>query len=108
MHKERLVDRLIDAICWFGDARKEQNIHAQVVKIVTSLERLASFESEKDSSQISENFASRISSLIGLYHHQNELWYKRVKKTISIKIRSSSWVLFIVSFIQYQGGIALC
>ena len=85
VHKERLVDRLIDAICWFGDARKEQNIHAQVVKIVTSLERLASFESEKDSSQISENFASRISSLIGLYHHQNELWYKRVKKLYQLR-----------------------
>jgi len=84
-HKERLVDRLIDAICWFGDARKDRNIHSKIVKIVTALERLSSFKSEKDTSQISNNFAKRISSLISLYHGEFDIWQSRSKKLYALR-----------------------
>jgi hypothetical protein len=84
-HKERLVDRLIDAICWFGDARNDLNVHAKTVKIVTALERLVSFKAEKDTSKISSNFAKRVSSLIGIYHGDVDLWHYRAKKLYTLR-----------------------
>lgn len=87
--KECLADRLIDAFYWYGEAVKDSNRNAQIIKLVTALERLVTFSSkkrqkskeyektregesdkdgEKKESKITKNFCNRIASSISIFH----------------------------------------
>ncbi len=68
---DRLVDRLIDSILWFCDASYDTNEHSQLVKLVTSMERLVTMSSEKGSATLSSKFSDRVSNL-NLVFHPNE------------------------------------
>ena len=53
-NKECLGDRLIDAFYWFGDASRDNNSSAQVVKLVTAMERLVTVKNEEKNGDITK------------------------------------------------------
>lgn len=83
--KERLADRLIDAFYWFGDASRDNNSSAQVVKIVTSLERLVTLSIEKNDAKLTKRFTKRVSSLIAIYHSKPEKWLSQAEAIYELR-----------------------
>ncbi|WP_201598796.1 HEPN domain-containing protein [Psychrobacter vallis] len=84
-NKECLADRLIDAFYWFGDASRDNNSSAQVVKLVTAMERLVTVKNEEKNKDITENFCRRVSCLIAIYHSEIDARYKESKKMYKLR-----------------------
>jgi len=84
-NKEILADRLIDAFHWFGDASRDSNSSAQVIKLVTALERLVTVKDEEKNRAITENFCRRVSCLVAIYHGEIDEWYNKSKKTYKLR-----------------------
>ena len=84
-NKECLADRLIDAFYWFGDASRDNNSSAQIVKLVTAMERLVTVKNEEKNEDITENFCRRISCLIAIYHSEIDERYKESKKIYKLR-----------------------
>ena len=84
-NKEFLAVRLIDAFYWFGDASRDSNSSAQVIKLVTALERLATAKDEEKNGVITENFCHRVSCLIAIYHGEINEWYNKSKKMYKLR-----------------------
>lgn len=80
-NKEYLADRLIDAFYWFGDASRDNNSSAQVVKIVTAMERLITVKNE----DITKNFCHRVSCLIAISHGEIDERYEESKKIYKLR-----------------------
>lgn len=80
-NKECLADRLIDAFYWFGDASRDNNSSAQVVKLVTAMERLVTVKNE----DITKNFCRRVSCLIAVAHGEIDERYKESKKIYKLR-----------------------
>ena len=83
--KERLADRLVDAFYWFGDASRDNNSSAQVVKIVTSLERLVTLSIEGKDRELTKRFTNRVSSLIAVYHSKPEKSLSQAKAIYKLR-----------------------
>ncbi|ERL55602.1 HEPN domain-containing protein [Psychrobacter aquaticus] len=84
-NKECLADRLIDAFYWFGDASRDNNNSAQVVKLVTAMERLVTIKDKEKNEGITENFSRRISCLIAIFHGEIEEWERQAKKVYKLR-----------------------
>lgn len=84
-NKECLGDRLIDAFYWFGDASRDNNSSAQVVKLVTAMERLVTVKKEEKNGDITKNFYSRVSCLIAIYHGEIDKWKNQAKKSYELR-----------------------
>ena len=84
-NKEYLADRLIDAFYWFGEASRDNNSSAQVVKLVTAMERLVTVKNEVKNEDITENFCRRVSCLIAIYHSEIDDRYKESKKIYKLR-----------------------
>lgn len=84
-NKECLADRLIDAFYWFGDASRDNNSSAQVVKLVTAMERLVTLKSGEKNGDITKNFYSRVSCLIAIYYGEIEKWKSQAKKSYQLR-----------------------
>ena len=84
-NKEYLADRLIDAFYWFGDASRDSNSSAQVVKLVTALERLVTIKGKEKNEAITENFSRRVSCLIAIYHGEIDEWHSKSKKMYNLR-----------------------
>jgi len=84
-NKECLADRLIDAFYWFGDASRDNNSSAQVVKLVTAMERLVTMKNEEKNKDITENFCRRVSYLIAIYHGEIDKRYNEAKKLYKLR-----------------------
>ena len=84
-NKECLADRLIDAFYWFGDASRDNNSSAQVVKLVTAMERLVTVKDKEENKDITENFCRRVSCLIAIYHSEIDEWYRKAKKVYKLR-----------------------
>lgn len=84
-NKECLADRLIDAFYWFGDASRDNNSSAQVVKLVTAMERLVTVKNKEKNEDITENFCHRVSCLIAIYHSEIEERYEESKKIYKLR-----------------------
>lgn len=80
-NKECLADRLIDAFYWFGDASRDNNSSAQVVKLVTAMERLVTVKNE----DITKNFCRRVSCLIAVAHGEIDERCKESKKIYKLR-----------------------
>ena len=78
-------DRLIDAFYWFGDASRDNNSSAQVVKLVTAMERLVTVKNEEKNGDITKNFYSRVSCLIAIYHGEIDKWKNQAKKSYELR-----------------------
>lgn len=79
--KECLADRLIDAFYWFGEAAKDNNENAQIIKLVTAMERLVTL-SDKD---ITNNFCNRIACTIAVYHGDLDRWKSDLSKIYDLR-----------------------
>lgn len=84
-NKENLADRLIDAFYWFGDASRDNNSSAQVVKLVTAMERLVTMKNEEENKGITENFCRRVSCLIAIYRGEINERYNEAKKLYKLR-----------------------
>lgn len=84
-NKECLADRLIDAFYWFGDASRDNNSSAQVVKLVTAMERLVTVKDKEKNDAITENFCRRVSCLIAIYHSEINKWHNKAKKIYKLR-----------------------
>ena len=84
-NKEFLSDRLIDAFYWFGDASRDTNKNAQVVKLVTAMERLVTLKNIDENKTITKNFCHRVSCLIAIYHGEIEEWSKKSKEIYNLR-----------------------
>ncbi len=78
-------DRLIDAFYWFGDASRDNNSSAQVVKLVKAMERLVTVKNEEKNGDITKNFYSRVSCLITIYHGEIDKWKNQAKKSYELR-----------------------
>ncbi|MDD5391523.1 MAG: HEPN domain-containing protein [Thiothrix sp.] len=85
INSECLADRLIDSITWFGDATRDDNHHAQVVKLVTSMERLVTFSDEKKDAHITKKFCDRVSSLIAIYYGDVNGWMENARQIYKLR-----------------------
>lgn len=83
--KECLADRLIDAFYWFGDASRDNNSSAQVVKLVTAMERLVTVKNGEKNEGITKNFCRRVSCLIAIYHSEIDKWQSKAEKAYSLR-----------------------
>lgn len=83
--KECLADRLIDAFYWFGDASRDNNSSAQVVKLVTAMERLVTMKNGEKNEGITKNFCRRVSCLIAIYHSEIDKWHSKAEKAYSLR-----------------------
>jgi len=79
--KECLADRLIDAFYWFGEAARDNNENAQIIKLVTAMERLVTL-SDKD---ITNNFCNRIACTIAAYHGDLDRWKSDLSKIYDLR-----------------------
>lgn len=84
-NKECLADRLIDAFYWFGDASRDNNSSAQVVKLVTAMERLVTVKDKEENKDITENFCRRVSCLIAISHSEIDEWHRKAKKVYKLR-----------------------
>lgn len=84
-NKECLADRLIDAFYWFGDASRDSNNSAQVVKLVTAMERLVTMKNGDKNENITKNFCCRVSCLIAIYHSEIDKWKSEAKKAYELR-----------------------
>ncbi|WP_201526366.1 HEPN domain-containing protein [Psychrobacter frigidicola] len=84
-NKECLADRLIDAFYWFGNASRDTNSSAQVVKLVTAMERLVTVKDKEKNEGITENFCRRVSCLIAIYHNEINEWYNKARKVYNLR-----------------------
>lgn len=84
-NKECLADRLIDAFYWFGDASRDNNSSAQVVKLVTAMERLVTVKNGEKNEGITKNFCRRVSCLIAIYHSEINEWHNKAKKIYKLR-----------------------
>lgn len=84
-NKECLADRLIDAFYWFGNASRDNNSSAQVVKLVTAMERLVTVKDKEKNKGITENFCCRVSCLIAIYHSEIDEWYSKAKEVYKLR-----------------------
>lgn len=84
-NKEYLADRLIDAFYWFGDASRDNNSSAQVVKLVTAMERLVTMKNEEENKGITENFCRRVSCLIAIYRGEIDKWKSKAQKVYQLR-----------------------
>jgi hypothetical protein len=84
-NKEFLADRLIDAFYWFGEASRDSNSSAQVIKLVTALERLVTIKGKEKNEAITENFSRRVSCLIAIYHGEIDEWRSKSKKMYNLR-----------------------
>lgn len=79
--KECLADRLIDAFYWFGEAAKDNNENAQIIKLVTAMERLVTLSKE----DITNNFCNRIACTIAVYHGDLDNWKSDLSKIYDLR-----------------------
>lgn len=79
--KECLADRLIDAFYWFGDASRDDNKSAQIIKLVTAMERLVTL----DKDAITDNFRERIACTIAIYHGDLDRWKNDLTKIYDLR-----------------------
>jgi hypothetical protein len=84
-NKEFLADRLIDAFYWFGDASRDSNSSAQVIKLVTALERLVTVKDKEKNEAITENFSHRVSCLVAIYHGEIDEWRSKSKQIYNLR-----------------------
>jgi len=77
-----LADRLIDSFYWFGDASRDNNEHAQVVKLVTAMEKLVSLEKE---SGVTSRFRNRVSCSIAIFHGEIEKWKEEARQIYELR-----------------------
>ncbi|WP_182406027.1 HEPN domain-containing protein [Psychrobacter sp. GP33] len=82
---EFLADRLIDAFYWFGDASRDNNSSAQVVKLVTAMERLVTVKNGEKNEGITKNFCRRVSCLIAVYHGEIDEWSTKAEKVYKLR-----------------------
>ena len=83
--QECLADRLIDAFYWFGDASRDNNSSAQVVKLITAMERLVTVKNKGKNEDITENFCRRVSCLIAIYYGEIDEWYSKSKEIYKLR-----------------------
>jgi len=84
-NKNCISDRLIDAFCWFGDASRDNNEYSQVVKLVTSMERLVTLSTEKKDAELTKRFCSRVSCSIAIFHGEIDIWKLEAKRIYELR-----------------------
>lgn len=82
------VDRVLDAAYWIGDAIRERNLAARIVKYVFGMERLVLFK--KDEKGKGEKFAKRLTLLLAHKRHISEKEHSSIFQTCKAfyKLRS--------------------
>lgn len=82
---ELLADRLLDAFYWFGDASRDTNKNAQVVKLVTAIERLVTIKKTDKNETITENFSLRTSCLVSIFSGEIGKWSYQAKSMYKLR-----------------------